>query len=265
MSSVPGEPVKEAARPPHPDWWVAPPHALPTAVGLNRTNWDLRFDAPPAFSHSFEINANPGLTPTTPEGIIAAQGTYTIKLNVDGRSFSQKVTITNDPRSPATGADVRAQYALLRKINDGVKAAWDGYQQVETMRAALKTRAPSDTTADVAKAIRTFRAKVDTTGGNAALGGPPGARRPPANFYQLNARLVGQLTAHDNADQAPTESMQAAFAQACRDLQTAAVNWSAINAKDLLALNSALTKGGLQPIAAAPGVKAPACGEKPAR
>ena len=29
MSSVPGEPAKEAARPPHPNFWVAPPHVAP--------------------------------------------------------------------------------------------------------------------------------------------------------------------------------------------------------------------------------------------
>ncbi|HEX7545478.1 MAG TPA: hypothetical protein VF368_02050, partial [Gemmatimonadaceae bacterium] len=260
LSSVPVAPAKEAARPPHPNFWVAPPHALPAAAGLNRTSWDLRLDAPPAFAHSFEINANPGLTPTTPEGIIAPPGTYTLKLNVEGRSFTQKVTLTNDPRSPATGADIRAQYALLRKINDGVKTAWDGYQQVEAMRATVRTRVPADSTSDAAKALKAFRAKLDTVGGNAGGGGFPAGRRPPPNFYQLNSRLVGQLTAHDNADQAPTEAMLAGYAAACRDLRTAVTNWSEINAKDLPALNAVLGKTGLPPVPAAAGVKVPECG-----
>jgi hypothetical protein len=265
MSSVASEPVKEAARPPHPNFWVAPPQALPAAAGLNRTNWDFRFDAPPAFTHSFEINANPGLTPATPQGIMAGPGTYTIKLTVDGRSFTQKVTLTNDPRSPATSADVRAQYALLRKINDGVQTAWDGYQQVEAMRGALKTRVPSDSTSDAARALKAFRAKVDTVGGNAGGGGFGANRRPPPNFYQLHARLVGQLTAQDNADQAPTESMRTAYAAACRDLRSAATSWMSLNAKDLPALNSALGKSGLQPLAPAAGVKAPECAERSVR
>jgi photosystem II stability/assembly factor-like uncharacterized protein len=260
LSSVPVAPAKEAARPPHPNFWVAAPHALPAAAGLNRTSWDLRLDAPPAFAHSFEINANPGLTPTTPEGIIAPPGTYTLKLNVEGRSFTQKVTLTNDPRSPATGADIRAQYALLRKINDGVKTAWDGYQQVEAMRATVRTRVPADSTSDAAKALKAFRTKLDTVGGNAGGGGFPAGRRPPPNFYQLNSRLVGQLTAHDNADQAPTEAMLAGYAQACRDLRAAAANWSAINTEDLPGLNAVLGTTGLQPVPAAAGVKAAECG-----
>ncbi len=259
LSSVPAEPAKEAARPPHPNFWVAPPHALPAAAGLNRANWDLRLDAPPAFRHSFEINANPGLTPTSPEGILAPPGTYTIKLTVNGRSFTQKVTLTNDPRSPATASDIRAQYALLREVNDRAKTAFGAYQQVEVMRAALNARMPSDSMSEVAKAITAFRAKVDTVGGNAGGGFPGPGRRPPPSFFGMNARLVGEISAQDNADQAPTEAMLAGHAAACRDLATAVTSWATINAKDLAALNSVLGKSGLQPVVAAPGVKAPEC------
>src|SRR5207247_865097 len=81
-------------------------------AGGNRTNWDLRADAPPAFTHTFEINANPGLTPPSPLGPLVPPGAYTLRLTVDGKTYIQPVTVVNDPRSPATAADVRAQYAL---------------------------------------------------------------------------------------------------------------------------------------------------------
>ena len=265
MSSEPAEPVKEAARPPHPNFWLAPPQSLPTAIGLNQANWDFRLDAPPAFTHSFEINANPGLTPTTPEGILAPAGSYTIRLTVNGRSFTQKVTLTNDPRSPATNAEVRAQYALLRKMNDGMKSAWQGYQHVEAMRTALKARMPSDSASDAAKAIAEYRAKVDSVGGNAGRGGGFGGRRPPPNFFDLNGRLAGQLTAEDNGDHAPTQAMLDGYAAACRDLKAAVARWTAINADDLAALNEVLSKNGIQAVVAAAGIKAPACGERAAR
>ena len=102
MSSDPIAPVPEAARPPHPNFWVAPPQPLPD--GRRRataTNWDLRYDAPPAFTHTFEINANPGQTPASPEGPLVLPGTYTVRLTVNGKSHSEKVAVANDPRSPA--------------------------------------------------------------------------------------------------------------------------------------------------------------------
>ena len=77
MSSGPAHPVPEAARPTLPNFWEAPPVVLPAKVGANRVSWDLRYDAPPVFAHTFELSANPGLTPPSPEGPLALPGTYT--------------------------------------------------------------------------------------------------------------------------------------------------------------------------------------------
>ena len=257
LSSVAAAPAKEAAKPPHPNWWVRPPESLPASVGLNRANWDLRLDAPAALNHSFEISANPGLTPTSPEGVIAPPGTYTIKLTVGGKSQSQKVTISNDPRSPATVAAVRAQYALLRKFSDGAKVAFDGFQQVEAMRAVLKSRAPTDSTSEAAKAIIAFREKLDSVQNGSAPPGP--ARRAAPDFSGLNGRLAGTVLAQDLADHAPTAAMLAGYALACKELGAAAAKWQAINGADLVALNAALSRAGIQAVPAAAGVVAPMC------
>jgi len=96
MTSAPTLPVKEAAQPPEPNFWLAPPAALPKAAGLNRVNWDLRTDAPPAFSHSFEINANPGLTPPSPQGPLVPPGTYSVRLTVGGRTYRAPVRVVNE-------------------------------------------------------------------------------------------------------------------------------------------------------------------------
>jgi hypothetical protein len=59
---------------------------------------------------------------------------------------------------------------------------------------------------------------------------------------------------------APTETMRNAWTQVCRDMRTALSEWQAINAKDLVALNSLLTRNNLQPIpAAAPAIAMPVC------
>src|SRR5260370_8749668 len=109
MTSGPVESVKEAARPPEPNFWIAPPFRLPAEAGGNRTNWDLRADAPPAFTHIFEINANPGLTPPSPQGPLVPPGVYTLRLTVDGKSYTQRAPVGNDPRSPARTAEVAPQ------------------------------------------------------------------------------------------------------------------------------------------------------------
>src|SRR6266571_3366619 len=179
MTSGPVEPVKEAARPPEPNFWIAPPFQLPAEAGGNRTNWDLRADDPPAFSHSYEINANPGLTPPSPEGPLVPPGVYTVRLTVAGKSSTQPLTVINDPRSPATAADVRAQYALQSKLVAGMRLSWDGYRQV----AALRALVAADTAIPAVKAFDSTLAAVggnpDARGGGGGFGGS-GAGPGPA-------------------------------------------------------------------------------------
>src|SRR5262249_36224633 len=116
LSSRPSPPVAEAVRPPEPDFWVAPSFALPFNPGANRAHWDLRADPPAAFIHTFELTANPGLTAPAPEGSLVLPGTYTLRLTVNGRPYTQMVTVRNDPRSSASPAALLAQHTLLMNL-----------------------------------------------------------------------------------------------------------------------------------------------------
>ena len=190
LSSAPVPPVAEAARPPEPNFWLAVPQPLPTALGVNRATWDLRYDAPPAFSHSFEINANPGLTPPTPDGPLALPGTYTVRLAVDGKAYASTVTVTNDPRSLASRIALAAQARLQMKLYRGMREAWDAYQQAAALRAALAADTAAGVNADVAQTAKALLARLDSVAGSPAPGRGAffrrgGAARSP-NLMQLN-------------------------------------------------------------------------------
>ena len=237
-------PVAEAAKPPHPNFWVATPRALPTAMGAHRVNWDLRYNAPPAFTHSFEINANPGLTPASPEGPLALPGVYTLRLTANGTTVTQRVTVRNDPRSTAPSSALVVQHALLLQITDVMRTTWDDQAAVTAVRTALAQTSTANTEVDAA--VRTLRAAID-----AAVGAEParasGAPRP--TFRSLNESLASQLNAQDNADFAPTPSMRAAYAGVCRDLTTLHGAWQRIVQRDLPTMNAVLTRAGLRTIA----------------
>jgi len=263
MSSIPQAAVREAAQPPEPNFWIAPPAALPANAGTNQTNWDLRYDAPPALVHSFEINANPGLTPASPEGPLAMPGVYTIRLTVDGRSYTQTVTVRNDPRSPATLADLRAQHELLMKIYNGLKQSREGFDQVQAMRTAVAALTGSEHPAEVVAAATAFDATLDSIGGSTAggaRGGARGGQAPPPNFDRVNGTMGRALTALDNGDMAPTAAALRGYAQDCSQLGTVVASWKSLNATGLPALNAVLSRHQIAPIhAAAPALAAPAC------
>ncbi len=259
MTSAVIAPVKEAEQPPEPNWWIAPPLRLPTAVGLNRVNWDLRTDDPPAFSHSFEINANPGLTPPSPEGPLVPPGVYTLRFTAAGKTYRQPVTVVNDPRSPATVADVHAQYGLQTKIVAAMQLSWDGYQQVAAMRALVA----ADTALPAAKAFDSTLAAVggNLERGGGGFGGFGGGPAPAPTFVRVNGNLGNQINTLENGDLAPTAAMQRAYVAACTDLKNAVTTWTGINGASLAAFNAELTRNNLKPIPAATrALTAPACG-----
>ena len=149
---------------------------------------------------------------------------YTVRLTVDGKAHSERVVVTNDPRSPVNLAALRAEDALIRKLNASERLAWDAFQQVDTMRAQLRAMTPSDSTSDLAKTIRASIAKLDSLGGRvpasgggfAGFGGGGTTARP--NFVQLVNGFLRQLGTFDNGDIAPTAAMLAAYKSACNDL-----------------------------------------------
>ena len=265
-SSDPIPPVPEAARPPHPNFWVKVEQPLPTDAGMHRVNWDLRYDAPPAFTHSFEINANPGQTPASPEGQLVPPGTYTVRLAANGKTQSEKVTVAKDPRSPVSLAALESEDVLIRKLNALERLAWDAFQLTDTTRAQLRAMTASDSTSAAAKTIREYIAKLDTLGGGrptvggfgggGVFGGNANAR---PTLVQLINRLLNQLGTFDNGDVAPTAAMLAAYQSACSDLGKSIAAWSAINGTDLSALNAALIAAGRSPLAKAVVAQTPVC------
>ena len=266
LSSVPVPPVTEAARPPEPSFWLTTPRPLPTDSGVNRTTWDLRYDPPPAFAHSFEINANPGLTPASPEGPLVLPGTYTLRLTVAGRTYTRSVTVANDPRSPTTAAALAAQHDLVMRIYRGMGEAWAGYQEAAALRTALAADTGSSVAADVVQAAKALAARLDTVAGSPGPGrGPAFFRRggPPAppNFVQVNGALGRQLVGQDLADAAPTGPVLAAYSDACRDLATAVASWRTIRDHGVAGLDSLLAGHGMAPLAATgANLVTPPCG-----
>jgi len=262
LSSVAAPPVKEAATAPMAPYWIAPPERLPAERGTNRTNWDLRFDAPPALIHDFEINANPGRTPPSPEAPLAPPGTYTLKLTVDGKTYTRTLVVANDPRSRASAKDVAAQSEFQRRIVAAMGVARDAFLQAQAMSAALDSTRIADSTSAAAKSLAAFRARVES------LEGDPDEERsyfnaepdpPPPDFHGLNEWLAQALITQSYGDYVPTEPMRAGYAAACGALAAGAAKWQQLNATDLPALNAQLQAAGARPIVAAAGVTAPKC------
>ncbi len=255
--------VEEAARPPHPNFWVASPTALPANAGENRANWDLRYDPPRALAHSFEINANPGLTPASPEGAVALPGTYTLKLTVDGKSYTQTATVKPDPHSPATLVALKAQHDLQMKIAQGIDASYEGHTRALALARAVRGAVPAGAPdlADVGAQATALAARVDSIFGlDAARGRGRGGQNAPPTFARINGALTAQLNAQDLGDNAPTAATITQFKSTCAELATVAAAWQRLTTTEVASLNTTLKQRNRTAITvASEPLRLPAC------
>lgn len=264
MSSVP--PVLPE-RWPFPTYWVATAAdlALPTKVGTNRTNWDLRYDDPPAFNLDLEnqMNVAPGgfVTPG-PHGPQVIPGVYTLKLTVDGHTYTQPVTVRNDPRvgeSAKVMAALQLKNKLMMSAYEEAKDSYAGNSEVLAVRQQVTALSGNKLPDDVAKATKAIDVKLATFGGVVAnregggFGGfrrgnelPPGAIKP---FNTLNGSFDAIVSLSQvGLDEAPTPAEIDTWEADCKDFSAAVTAWKKMQLQDLATFNTLLSKNHLNPL-----------------
>lgn len=241
LTSEPAPPLNEP-EPPIPNFWIGALQPLPTGQGMHRINWNLRYDSPRAFSHEYQINANPGETPLSPEGPLALPGEYKVTLKIDGKSYSQMVTVENDPRSPASMGDLRSQFKLQSTAYMGAKRSFELFDEMAPLKA--KTTALLDTKLDakLSKAVEDFDTKLSALRGAAGgrgrggFGGP----RPAPSASRLVGSFIGFMTTLDSGDMAPNQTMIETLKAQATDLASVEAGWKQLVTKELAELNKLL-------------------------
>jgi hypothetical protein len=99
-----------------PTYWVRPARIPSAAAGMHRFLWDYRYAKPAAVSYDYPISAIYHDTPLAPEGVLALPGRYTVRLTVDGRTYTQPLTLKMDPRAGISQAALREQFSLAQTI-----------------------------------------------------------------------------------------------------------------------------------------------------
>ena len=253
-------------RPPYPDYWLRSPkeRALSTNVGTNRTNWDLRYDDPPGFNPDInnQMNSTPDSVTPGPHGPLVLPGTYTMKLTVDGTTYTQNVVIHNDPRIGETNVspgDLRAQNRLALSAWSGMKDSYAANEEVVAVREQLATLMKGTLPPDVetaAKALDTKLAGFGSADGRPAgrggfgFGGPartPGSVMP---FYSVNNQyytVLGPLS-QNGIDMAPTQAQIDTLESSCKEYAATANAWKSMLTSDVVEFNSLLTKNNLTPL-----------------
>ena len=225
--------------PPTPAFWARPFRPLPATAGEHRVTWNMRYPTPPALFFDQSMGAVPEDTPFIPEGPMALPGNYTVKLTVDGVSYTQPVVLRQDPRldgSPAAMDGMRRQLTLALKIVTVMAASRSGYEQGSGVDVKL-TSARAGVSSTAAKTLRKAVAELTGTVKDASIGLSGGSYAvAPVKGATSFSRINGQASAllemvESTSDQAPVPSLYSTYSDLCRDYNTTLVAWQSLQAK----------------------------------
>jgi hypothetical protein len=212
------------------------------------------------------MNSAPGQVTPAPHGPLALPGTYTVKLMVDGATYTQTLVVHNDPRigeSAAVMSALRAQNKLAMAAWQSMKDSYAANEEVAAVRAQLAAVARGSLPPDVATAATALGAKLATIGGargpggrggGGGFGGPVRAPGSLLAFSSINALFNTVLAplAQNGLDMPPTRAEVDTWESGCKEF-TATVNaWKTMLGMDLVGFNSLLTKNNLTPLKITP-------------
>jgi photosystem II stability/assembly factor-like uncharacterized protein len=241
---------KIAAEHPIPMYWVRPTEILSANPGMHRFVWDMHYASPDSLSHEFPISAIVHDTPKYPLGAFALPGEYTVKLSVDGMTYTQPLTVTMDPRIKTPLTDLRKQFEMESGSMAGMNTSYQVLSYVQSLRAQLKDRAQKAGSSAVTEKIAALDknlAEMEGASQSSFFGLPP-AGKQPENLSTLNQHFGGILAVADSADVAPTTQAAAVYKELVEALRRLFIHWTGIRDFEVVALNAELTKAGLAPV-----------------
>jgi hypothetical protein len=203
-------------------------------------------------------------TAPTPNSIWASPGRYTVKLTVNGKPFTQPITIKMDPRVNTPAAGLAKQHELSKAMYDGILETQAALQKLRDVRAQVKKiQEAAQGNSAVAQALTEFDKKAAALEGGAggpggrggaAAGGPPmgmggpAAAGAPDTLVGISGSLNQLMNLLQAADAAPTTQAIAAVEERRAALRALMAKWEALKTKDLAAINVTLKAANLPPI-----------------
>jgi photosystem II stability/assembly factor-like uncharacterized protein len=239
-TDVPKGPDPEKLR--IPEYWIRPLKTVSAKAGLHRFLWDLHYTPVPDVEPAFPMAATYRNTAPAATSPWVQPGNYTVVLRVDGKTFTQPLTVQMDPRVKTSAAGLQDQFDLsLQLYQLRLKLAPIGKKFEDIAEQLTKLKARAAERPDVTQKLEQFVQTLNKFG-------PPRSRPgAPPSFFVLES--VTQLFDEtQGADAAPTSAIKAAAADLQAKIQPTIEAWQKLLDVDLPALNEQLKADGFPEI-----------------
>jgi hypothetical protein len=229
-----------------PSYWIRPPQSVSTKAGRHRFLWDMHYTPIEGVEPEFPISATYRNTAPRATSPWVVPGDYTVTLTVDGKTFTQPLTVAMDPRVKASAPDLEEQFDLSWKLYQlRLKLAPIGKKFDDIAEQLTKLKARAAERPDITQNLEAF---VQTL----MKFGPPHPRpgAPPSLFVlDSTTHLFDDI---EGADAAPTAATKAAAADLETKFGPIMDAWRKLLESDLPAFNQQLKQAGFPEIKTEP-------------
>jgi len=218
----------------------------PTAKGINRVAWDLKFDGPKPRREGDNVAGDDFSPPL--DGPAALPGGYTVRLSVDGKSVETAVEVRIDPLVKVSTEALRVQHELATRLGgmiteanlllrglDGIKVQLD--ERKKSLEALGRTLSK-----DAQKALDEYSAAHEKVFDRVGLkDNIPFYSEPP----RIPGRLLELMSSLDDGYAAPTPGQREYAKKLEEKLEEAKAAYKALLEGPFAAMNAAFTKESL--------------------
>jgi len=210
---------------------------LKNAPGVQRAFWDFRHDGAKEVWRAKIDAGSPG------DGPLASPGSYTVRLNVEGKTYTRPLVLNPDPRLAMTAAQYDEHLKFSLAIRDDFTRLTGIIDALRSVRAQIQARKDlvkdDKGSADWVKAAEATAAKLDALENR--------LHNPKAEVVydvlafkggaQLYSRLGPLYSFVVEGDGVPTQGMREVYAAQKAELDVLEKEWKALAADDIAALN----------------------------
>ena len=206
-----------------PRYWVKPPTVLPATPGLHRFFWDLHGPPLPEIEPEYPMTAIAHETAPQPTAPWVLPGKYTLSLTTDGKTSTQLLEVTMDPRVQASSADLAQQFQLSQALYElRRQLAPIGKKYGELVTELEKAKAATTDKAALEK-VENLHTKM------AELANPAAVRSGQPLEFDLLSKTVKLFGDLQQVDAAPTLEQKAAAADLQKNAPGIIARWKDIS------------------------------------
>lgn len=184
--------------------------AMPKAAGIQVAYWDLAYDEP-------EMVPKSRIFGDASSGPLVLPGTYTIRLNVDGQTFTSPVKVINDPRVKMSDAEMKEQLDMALALRSDITQISQTIKKLKSVREQIKNRneilQANAKTAQLVKDSETFADRIESQESKLH-----NAKAEVAydvfsfkGGVQLYGRMINLYSVVTDSDGVPTQGMREAY------------------------------------------------------